>query len=182
MGSCLDDSGCHRACGEEASESFASLREHQIRVSETRFKFVRPITVAFRDIDGMRHVNHAQYLTYCEAVRNEYWMVMTGITRVEEFDFVLAEVTARYQAPAFLGDNLIVGCRVNEIRRSSFLIEHEILNAQSGALIAEVRSAQVMIDTVTGKSIPMTDLRRKQIEAYEGRALTVLTSKSRTIS
>ena len=130
----------------------------------------------------MRHVNHAQYLTYCESVRNEYWMEMTGIQRVEEFDFVLAELTARYHAPAHLRDHLTVGCRVTELRRSSFLIEHEIRDAGSGTLIVEVHSAQVMFDTTTGKSVPMTDQRRMQIEAYEGRSLTVLTSKSRTLS
>ena len=130
----------------------------------------------------MRHVNHAQYLTYCETVRNEYWMEMTGIQRVEEFDFVLAELTARFHAPAHLCDHLTVGCRVTELRRSSFLIEHEIRDAKSGALIVEVHSAQVMFDTTTGKSVPMTDQRRVQIETYEGRSLTVLTSKSRTLS
>jgi acyl-CoA thioester hydrolase len=151
-------------------------------VSDTRFKFIRPIVVAFRDIDGMRHVNHAQYLTYCETVRNEYWMEMTGIRLVEEFDFVLAELNARYHAPAHLSDKLTVGCRVTELRRSSFLIEHEIRGEENGTLVAEVRSAQVMFDTTTGKSVPMTDQRRLQIEAYEGRSLTVLTSKSRTLS
>jgi YbgC/YbaW family acyl-CoA thioester hydrolase len=109
-------------------------------------------------------------------------MEMTGIQRVEEFDFVLAELTARYHAPAHLRDHLSVGCRVTELRRSSFLIEHEIRNAESGTLIAEVHSAQVMFDTANGKSVPMTDQRRMQIEAYEGRPLTVLTSKSRTLS
>lgn len=151
-------------------------------MSDTRFKFSRSLVVAFRDIDGMRHVNHAQYLTYCETVRNEYWMEMTGIQRVEEFDFVLAELTARYHAPAHLRDHLTVGCRVTELRRSSFLIEHEIRDAKSDALIAEVHSAQVMFDTKNGKSVPMTDERRVQIETYEGRSLTVLTSKSRTLS
>jgi acyl-CoA thioester hydrolase len=151
-------------------------------VPESRFKFIRPITVAFRDIDGMRHVNHAQYLTYCETVRNEYWMEITGITKVEEFDFVLAELTARYQAPAHLRDKLTVGCRVTELRRSSFLVEHEIKNADTGLLIAEVNTAQVMFDTTTGRSIPLSDARRMQIEKYEGRQLTVLTSKSRVVN
>jgi acyl-CoA thioester hydrolase len=109
-------------------------------------------------------------------------MEMTGIRLVEEFDFVLAELTARYHAPAHLSDKLTVGCRVTELRRSSFLIEHEIRGAENDTLIAEVRSAQVMFDTTTGKSVPMTDQRRLQIEAYEGRSLTVLTSKSRTLS
>ncbi|HXW77757.1 MAG TPA: thioesterase family protein [Candidatus Eremiobacteraceae bacterium] len=150
-------------------------------MADSRFKFVRPIKVAFRDIDGMRHVNHAQYLTYAETARNEYWQAITGITDVADFDFVLAELKVVYHAPARLGDELLVGVRITELRRSSWLMEHEIKDAASGRLIAEIFSAQVMYDSRSGKSIPLSDERRRQIEQYEGRALTVLTSKSRTL-
>jgi acyl-CoA thioester hydrolase len=150
-------------------------------VPEKRFKYVRPIKVAFRDIDGMRHVNHAQYLTYAETARNEYWQLITGIKDVGDFDFVLAELTVRYHAPAGLGDELEVGVRITELRRSSWLMEHEIRNTATGQLVAEVFSAQVMYDYAAGKSIPLSDERRKQIESYEGRTLTVLTSKSQTL-
>ena len=150
-------------------------------MAESRFKYVRPIKVVFRDVDGMRHVNHAQYLTYAETARNEYWQLVTGIKEVGDFDFVLAELTVRYHAPAHLGDELEVGVRITEVRRSSWLMEHEIKNASTGQLLAEVFSAQVMFDAKTGKSIPLSEQRRKQIEAYEGRPLTVLTSKSKTL-
>jgi acyl-CoA thioesterase FadM len=59
-------------------------------------------------------------------------------------------------------------------------MEHEIKNLTTGRLVAEVFSAQAMYDARTGKSMPVSDERRKQIEAYEGRPLTVLTSKSKT--
>jgi len=145
--------------------------------AQRRFRFQRPIKVIFRDLDGMRHVNHAVYLSYCEAARNEYWIEVTGIRRVEEYDFVLAELTARYLAPAVLGDELIVSCGVTELRRSSFTMAHEIRKADSGELIFEMTSAQVMFDYVAGKSIPISDLRRRQVEAYEGRSLSVAGSR-----
>ncbi len=147
--------------------------------SESRFKFQRPIKVIFRDLDGMRHVNHAVYLSYCEAARNEYWIEITGIRRVEEYDFVLAELTARYHAPAQLGDELVVGCRVTELRRSSFLMEHEIRNAKTGQLIFEMNSVQVMFDYAEGKSKPIPEERRKQVERFEGRPLTVESTRSK---
>lgn len=147
--------------------------------NESRFKFQRPITVIFRDLDGMRHVNHAVYLTYCEAARNEYWIHVTGIKKVEEYDFVLAELTARYHAPASLGDELIVGCRVTELRRSSFLMEHEIVSAKTKQLIVEMNSVQVMYDYQSGTSIPISEKRRKQVEAFEGRPLTVASTRSK---
>lgn len=151
-------------------------------MSESRFKFVRPFKVIFRDLDGMRHVNHVVYLTYAEAARNEYWQLVTGIKDVADFDFVLAELSARYHAPAHLGDELLVGVRVTELRRSSWLMEHEITDEKTGKLIAEVFTAAVMFDTKANRSMPMSDLRRKQVEKYEGRPLTVLTSKSKTLN
>lgn len=150
-------------------------------MTENRFRYLRPIKVVFRDVDGMRHVNHAQYLTYAETARNEYWQLVTGIKEVGDFDFVLAELTARYHTPAHLGDELVVGVRITEVRRSSWLMEHEIKNTQTGQLVAEVFTAQVMYDAKTGKSTPLSETRRKQIEEYEGRSLTVLTSKSKTV-
>ncbi|HME81497.1 MAG TPA: thioesterase family protein [Candidatus Eremiobacteraceae bacterium] len=138
----------------------------------SRFKFVRPVTVVFRDIDGLRHVNHAAYLTYCETARNEYWMRVCELSGVEDFDFVLAELTVRYHAAAKLGDELLVGCRVTDLRRSSFLMELQIVDANSHALVAEVNSVQVMYDFAAERSIPISDLRRAQVEAFEGKTLT----------
>lgn len=126
----------------------------------------------FRDLDGMRHVNHAVYLSYAEAARSDYWMRVTGIEKLDQFDFVLAELTARYRASAELGDELIVGCRVTELRRSSFVMEHEIRNAHTGQLVFEMTSIQVMFDYANGKSMRISDLRRKQIEDFEGHPLS----------
>ena len=141
----------------------------------TRFKFERPIKVIFRDLDGMRHVNHAVYLSYCEAARNEYWMLVTGIRKVEEYDFVLAELTARYHAAAKLGDELIIGCGVTELRRSSFLMDHEVREAATGELLVELHTVQVMYDYANEKPIRISDERRRQIESFEGRSLSAIT-------
>jgi acyl-CoA thioester hydrolase len=145
-----------------------------------RFKSVRPIKVVFRDVDGLRHVNHAVYLTYCETARNEYWLAVCGLSRVEDLDFVLAELTIRYHKAAKLGDELLVGCRVTELRRSSFLMELMIVDADTHALVAEVHSVQVMYDFASERSMPISDLRRSQVEAFEGRALTASGKRAQT--
>jgi len=85
---------------------------------------------------------------------------------------VLAELTVRYHAAAKLGDELLVGCRVTDLRRSSFLMELQIVDANSHALVAEVNSVQVMYDFAAERSIPISDLRRAQVEAFEGKTLT----------
>ena len=57
-----------------------------------------------------------------------------------DFDFVLVELRARFHAPARLGDDLAVGVRITELRRSGWLMEHEI-RAAGGRLLVEVFSA-----------------------------------------
>ncbi|MBV8365363.1 MAG: acyl-CoA thioesterase [Candidatus Eremiobacteraeota bacterium] len=144
-----------------------------------RFKFVRPIKVVFRDIDGLRHVNHAVYLTYCESARNEYWMQIAGMREVQELDFVLAELTIRYHKAAKLGDELLVGCRTTELRRSSFIMELTIVDAKTGALMAEVHSVQVMYDFERDGSMEISDERRAQVESFEGASLTAAGKRGR---
>ncbi len=92
---------------------------------------------------------------------------------------MLAELTARYHAAAKLGDELLVGCRVTELRRSSFLMEATIVDAHTQALVAEVHSVQVMYDFTTDRSIPIPEERRERIEAFEGKPLTVASKRPR---
>ena len=42
------------------------------------FRLEVPITVRFRDIDRMGHVNNAVYFTYCEIARTAYWTKLFG--------------------------------------------------------------------------------------------------------
>ncbi|MBV8338958.1 MAG: hypothetical protein JO343_03325, partial [Candidatus Eremiobacteraeota bacterium] len=46
--------------------------------------------------------------------------------------------------------------------------------ADTGERIFEMTSAQVMFDYEAGKSIPIPEQRRKQVEEYEGRSLSAV--------
>ena len=48
----------------------------------------------------------------------------------------------------------------------------------TGQLVAEVHSVQVMYDFATERSMPISDERRRQIEAFEGKSLTVESKRS----
>jgi len=133
------------------------------------FPVVIPITVRFRDLDAMGHVNNAVYLTYFEEARVAYYQKLVGLHSIDDFDFILAEVTCRYRSPAKLGMTLMVGIRISSVGHKSFAFEYEIREQASGRLIAEGHSVQVMYDYQEQHSKPVPDDFVTKVEALEGR-------------
>jgi len=142
------------------------------------FKHRVRITVRFADTDGMRHVNNAKYLTYCEIARIRYWTDVTG----EDFalgaegaeSLILAEARITYRAQAFYGDTVTVQTRAARIGRSSFTLEHRLTAHRPGGprrLVAVSESVLVRFDYEVDRPVPLSDEHVAAIEAYEGRRL-----------
>jgi acyl-CoA thioester hydrolase len=143
------------------------------------FRHALEIEVRFADTDGMRHVNNAKYLTYCEIARIRYWTDVTGETfglHTEGIEsLILAEARITYRAQAFYGDTVIVQTRATRIGRSSFTLEHRLTAHRSGGgpsrLVAVSESVLVRFDYEIGRPVPLSDEHVAAIEAYEGRSL-----------
>lgn len=132
------------------------------------FRHVFPITVRFRDIDAMGHVNNAVYLTYLETARVDYMRnvaFLTATCNLSEVGLILAEVSCQFKAPIFYGQPVEVGTRMAEMRNSSFLIEHRV--DADGQLAALARGVVVHYDYQVGKSVHIPDEIRARIEAFE---------------
>ena len=99
--------------------------------------FTHTLTVRFRDLDAMDHVNNATYLTYLEEARLGFSSDM-GINwaRFREEGFVIARCEIDYRRPALLGDTLNIELWVSEIGRT---------RSSSGT---------ASLDPATGKSSP----------------------------
>ncbi len=119
-----------------------------------------PITIRWRDLDALGHVNNAVYLTYFEVARLGYIRALLGddIQRDPRtllpvgFQFILAEVTCSYRSPATLNDRLIVAIWVSQVGRKSFVFEYCISDEVTGRLVAEGCSTQVWYNYAAGES------------------------------
>jgi acyl-CoA thioester hydrolase len=143
------------------------------------FRHALEIEVRFADTDGMRHVNNAKYLTYCEIARIRYWTDVTGETfglHTEGIEsLILAEARITYRAQAFYGDTVTVQTRATRIGRSSFTLEHRLTAHRPGGgpsrLVAVSESVLVRFDYEIDRPVPLSDEHVAAIEAYEGRSL-----------
>ncbi len=110
------------------------------------FPFTYETEVRFRDLDAMRHVNNATFVTYLESARLGWWLDVTRRDGLEALDLILARTEIDYRAPAFFGEAVRVGVRCVSVRRSSFALELRVEERASGRLLAEARKVCVYYD------------------------------------
>lgn len=128
-------------------------------VAERPFEW--PVRVYYEDTDAQGVVYYANYFRFLERARTE-WLRSLGVDMVALMDedrriFVVAEVQARFLAPARLSDELIVTARLKKLTRVSFDIEQNIYRGNAdGHLLIEgsVRAAYLDADTMRPKRIP----------------------------
>lgn len=132
------------------------------------FNFSTPIEVRFRDLDALRHVNHAVYFSYMEHARFAYLRHL-GLFDGDASDtgMILAEAACTYRAPIMLGIKLVARVRATNLKNASFVFEYSLEDAASGQVMASGRTVQVCYDYAAGKSIPIPPQWRARIEQFE---------------
>jgi acyl-CoA thioester hydrolase len=134
------------------------------------YPFVLPITVRFRDLDTLAHVNNAVYLTYFEMGRIAYYQQLTGRTGAETVGFVVAHISVDFRAPLLLGDTLLLGVRATGMRSKSFSVAYSGVRESDGRLIVSGESVQVAYDQSLGRSVHIPDDVRELLRAEVARA------------
>lgn len=133
------------------------------------YRSVTEQKVTWRDLDALGHVNNAVYATYLETARLEYLSAMSQ-GQAEAFSLILAEITITYKSPAFLRETLLIGTRVGLIRNSSFTVEAQIVEKESGRLVATSHAVLVHYDYTANRAVPVPPEWRELISKFEGRA------------
>ncbi len=136
------------------------MRDLQAQVTE------KAITVRSTDMDADRNVNNAVFFTYFEQSRLEH-LIGLGVIRwplgpTDRPQFALAETSARFRAPAYHRDLLLVRTSTTEVRTRSFSLAFEIERGRDGVIICEGRSAQVWLGD-DGRAAALPDLVREAL-------------------
>jgi acyl-CoA thioester hydrolase len=132
------------------------------------FRFVYPQEVAIGDLDPFGHVNNAVYLTYLENARIGYMREVLAIESLEDLLVIVAKVNIDFRTRASLGEALEIGARVSRIGTKSFDLDHEV-RGPDGRLVAAASTTLVTFDYRGDATMPVPDLWRERIEAFEAR-------------
>lgn len=126
------------------------------------FPYYYELKVRFRDVDMMRHVNNAVYLTYLEEGRTGFagW-IFKGRPELRKIGYIVASVKINYRAPAFYRERLRIYLRVKELGNTSFVFQYEIRKRDTDELVADAESVQVMYDYREEKKYAIPEEMRK---------------------
>lgn len=111
------------------------------------FRFTMPYAVRVADINYGGHVSNAAVLNYFQDARIAYLAALGPYSELDVGDgcgLIMPESHVRYHAEMFLGDQLLIGVRTQQIGRSSFELAYRIERA--GALTAEGTTPLVIFD------------------------------------
>ncbi len=127
------------------------------------------VALRFADIDGLGHVNNANYLTYMESARIKYFNDVIG----ESIDWskngiILAQASINFKAPVEITDEeVIVHTWCSNIGTKSFELSYSIVNGKSQAIAAEGATTMVCFDYVEKRTMEMPELWKEKINSYE---------------
>jgi acyl-CoA thioester hydrolase len=131
----------------------------------SRFLFTRRMNVRFSDMDAMAHVNNAVFLTYFEEARMAYWMHVMGRTDLAGMNMILARAEVDFRAPLVAPQTIEVGVGCTSIGRTSFVLEQDMHETDTGRLVAEARKVLVHYDYAALRAIPISEEMRRMILA-----------------
>jgi YbgC/YbaW family acyl-CoA thioester hydrolase len=132
------------------------------------FSFIHSLRVRWVEVDAQQVVFNGHYLMYLDTAMGEFWRA-SGLPYPEAFAFVQGDVFVRsnslqYHAPARLDDRLDIGVRCERMGNSSITMSWAAW--AQGRLLVTGEAVYVFTSLATGKSAPVPDSVRAQLQAH----------------
>ena len=117
-----------------------------------------PISVRWRDMDSMGHVNNAKYISYLEEARVRWMLGVEGVSMTDRIAPVVAATNVNYRMPIVWPGDVVVELFVEKLGNSSVTIGHRILDQKDErVLYSDGNVVVVWMDTRTGRSVPLPE-------------------------
>ena len=130
------------------------------------FDALEPVPTRWSDNDMFGHLNNAVYLELFDSVLNAWMQRETGIDEnVAPTLGVVAETSCRYYREVAFPVTVDVGVRARRIGRTSVMFEFGVFVPDAAEIAAHGLWAQVYVDRVTRRPVPLPDAVRSHLEA-----------------
>ena len=123
--------------------------------------FEHAVTVRWRDVDALDHVNHAVFLTYLEEGRDAFYTRLLG----GDPSYVVARLEVDLRAEVRYPDRRVTVRIEPERMGTTSLTTRETIVTPSGEVAAEARVVTVRWDAARRKPVPFTDAERARLAA-----------------
>jgi acyl-CoA thioester hydrolase len=135
---------------------------------KAKYVFKMALDIRWSDMDEMRHVNNAVYLTYFEQARVYYFRDACQ-WNWKEIGVILASAHVDYLRPVVFPNPTTIYVRTNKIGNKSFELSYLITSFVNHVeeLTTTGYTTMVLYDYDTNKSVLIPDDLRNRISRYE---------------
>ena len=123
--------------------------------------FEHQVSVRWRDVDGLGHVNHAVFLTYLEEGRDAFYSRILGSDPV----YVVVRIEIDLRAEVRYPDRKVTARIEVERVGTTSLTTRETILTPAGEVAAQARVVSVRWNAGQGKPVPFTEAERAQLAA-----------------
>ncbi|MBU0528755.1 acyl-CoA thioesterase [bacterium] len=133
--------------------------------SRNDFDFWTTIYTHWGDMDGLRHINHAKYLTYMETARLDlYGQIGHDLASWDQVESsILASMEVNYIGQAVHPSIFEIGQRIARIGTKSYDVLTAVFRKGEDKPVLQANFILVSINYNTGKTIPVPDEFKKYL-------------------
>ena len=124
--------------------------------------FEKSVSVMPGEIDEQNHVNNIVYLRWVQEVATAHWRAVASAQAQESIGWVVLRHEIDYNAPACVGDDVVLRTWVGEATRLRFERFTEIRRSSDGQLLSTTRTIWCPINAQTGRPIRLPPEVREQ--------------------
>ena len=110
----------------------------------------------FCETDALGHINHTAVPMWLEQARSPIFELFNPSLSLESWNLILKKISIDYISQVYLGSIVEIETYIGEIRKTSFVVEQEVL--QNGNLVAKADVVMIHFDyeKQTKENIPTT--------------------------
>lgn len=124
------------------------------------------IRTRYSESDALGHINNVSFFIYLEQARVDF-LVNNGIVEnTENWNFVVVSVHCDFIKQAYIHQKLVAKTSVSRIGRTSFTINHVIVDETTEEVIAKGEDVLVCFDLTEQSSKPLDDRMLEKLKVY----------------
>ncbi|MBH0231247.1 acyl-CoA thioesterase [Halobacillus sp. KCTC 3957] len=122
------------------------------------------VKVRFCETDLLGHVNNNNFFVYMEDARIQF---IRDLQLVDgDWSFILASINCDFIKQVFFGQTLTIKSHISKIGNSSFHLEQEHYEKESGQLVAKGSSVLVHFDFKNQTSTPLSEAMKEKLQSH----------------
>jgi acyl-CoA thioester hydrolase len=139
--------------------------ESRIKHLLKAFPVVIEVTVAWGEMDALKHVNNVVYFRYFENARIAYFekLKLGKFLRETGVGLILGSTKCRFRAPLTFPDSVLVGTRTSGIKEDRLMMQHCLVSKRLQKVAAEGEAVLVSYDYRESRKTPLPEEWRRYI-------------------